>query len=128
MISRMVDVQAREAQGLQKRRIAGLGHRSDYSPICQKTERPLTSIPCETPLTSTCPRSSFMTTSTAACRPATIAELARTDGVRLPASKTPPTWPELLSPGPSSLEVYLRAFAVTVFSDADGRLAATRRC
>lgn len=45
-------------------------------------------------------------------RPATILELARLDGVRLPTDE-PRALARLLSPGPSSLEVYLQAFAVT---------------
>ena len=45
-------------------------------------------------------------------RPATILELARQDGVRLP-THDPQELAHILSPGPSSLEVYLRAFAVT---------------
>jgi adenosine deaminase len=45
-------------------------------------------------------------------RPSTILELAK-DGVRLP-TEDPAELARILSPGPSSLEVYLRAFAVTV--------------
>ncbi len=45
-------------------------------------------------------------------RPATILELAHTDGVRLP-TQDPEALARILSPGPSSLEEYLRAFAVT---------------
>jgi len=45
-------------------------------------------------------------------RPATILDLARQDAVRLP-SEDPQTLARILSPGPSSLEVYLGAFAVT---------------
>jgi adenosine deaminase len=46
-------------------------------------------------------------------RPQTVVELARSEGVRLPTDD-PDELAKLLSPGPSSLEVYLRAFAVTV--------------
>ncbi len=46
-------------------------------------------------------------------RPTTILELAREDGVRLPATDADEL-ARILSPGPSSLEVYLQAFAVTV--------------
>lgn len=45
-------------------------------------------------------------------RPSTIVELARQDGVRLPTDD-PAELARILSPGPSSLEVYLGAFAVT---------------
>lgn len=45
-------------------------------------------------------------------RVATVLELARQDGVRLPSSD-PRELARILSPGPSSLEVYLQAFAVT---------------
>lgn len=45
-------------------------------------------------------------------RPATILELAAADGVRLPTQNLDELV-RILSPGPSSLEVYLRAFAVT---------------
>jgi len=45
-------------------------------------------------------------------RPATILELAAHDGVRLPTTD-PAALARILSPGPSSLEVYLQAFAVT---------------
>ena len=46
-------------------------------------------------------------------RPRTILDLAQNDGVRLPATD-PQELVRILSPGPSSLEVYLEAFAVTV--------------
>ncbi len=46
-------------------------------------------------------------------RPATIVELAKADGVRLPSDDAG-ALARVLSPGPSSLEVYLQAFAVTV--------------
>lgn len=45
-------------------------------------------------------------------RPQTILELAQQDGVRLPTTD-PQALVRILSPGPSSLEVYLRAFDVT---------------
>ena len=46
-------------------------------------------------------------------RPSTILALARSDGVRLPTTDEREL-ARLLSPGPSSLEIYLQAFAVTV--------------
>ncbi len=46
-------------------------------------------------------------------RPSTILELARADGVRLPTTDEAEL-ARVLSPGPSSLEIYLQAFAVTV--------------
>jgi adenosine deaminase len=46
-------------------------------------------------------------------RPATILELARADGVRLPTTDAAEL-ARILSPGASSLEVYLQVFAVTV--------------
>jgi len=46
-------------------------------------------------------------------RPQTVVELARADGVKLPTDDAQ-ALARLLSPGPSSLEVYLQAFAVTV--------------
>ena len=45
-------------------------------------------------------------------RIATVLDLARQDGIRLP-SGDPDELARILSPGPSSLEVYLGAFAVT---------------
>lgn len=45
-------------------------------------------------------------------RPSTILDLARRDGVRLP-TVDPEALAGILSPGPSSLEVYLEAFHVT---------------
>ncbi len=46
-------------------------------------------------------------------RPETILELARQQNIRLPQSD-PEALARILSPGPSSLEVYLQAFSVTV--------------
>ncbi len=113
MIGGVVDLQTGESQGLQKRRIAGFSHEGSIAQIAKKRNFPYVDSMESPHDLAALPKIELHEHLDGSLRLETVLELASHNNVVLPTTD-PVTLAGMLAPGPSSLEIYLKAFDITV--------------